>query len=225
MSFATDPGVLWMQAYRAGDASKFSLLLAEYQRPVLAHLHRMVRNRDDAEDLAQEVFLRVHRSRHYEPTAKFQSWLFRIATNLARNWVRDHRAEQSLVPLDRGHGRQDGHGWIPTPPSPAMSVEERLIRECRMAEVRAVLNELPEHYRAAVLLHKYSEMEYEEIAVRLNCSLPALKSRLFRAYEILRTRLAHLDPARYNKTATAGCSCGPALPTAFPEPAPEKSGC
>ena len=195
MSFATDPGVLWMQAYRAGDASKFSLLLAEYRRPVVAHLYRMVRNRDDAEDLAQEVFLRVHRSVHYQPTAKFQSWLFRIATNLARNWVRDHRPEQSHVPLD-GRPRDGGRNWFPAPAAAGVSVEDRLILDCRRAEVRAALDELPEHYRAAVLLHKYCEMEYEEIARRLNCSLPALKSRLFRAYEILRTRLAHLDSNR-----------------------------
>lgn len=196
MSFANDPGVLWMQAYRAGDTSKFSLLLEEYQRPIRAHLYRMVGNRDDAEELAQEVFLRVHRSRHYQPTAKIQSWLFRIATNLARNWIRDHRMERTVMPLDGAHVHQDGRRWSTPLHSHAPNMEERLIREVRAAEIRAVLDELPEHYRAAVLLHKFGEMEYQEIAALLNCSLPALKSRLFRAYEILRSRLAHLDSSR-----------------------------
>jgi RNA polymerase sigma-70 factor (ECF subfamily) len=187
-----DQGVAWMMEYRAGDISKFALLLEEYRRPVVAHLYRLVRNRDDAEELAQEVFLRVHRSRNYEPTAKFRSWLFRIATNLARNWLRDHNADRCTLPLDH----QPAYGWIPVPPSPAPNIEAQLVFDSFRAEVRAVVDDLPEHYREAVLMHKYSDLEYEEIAARLHCSLPALKSRLFRAYEILRVRLAHLDPAR-----------------------------
>jgi RNA polymerase sigma-70 factor (ECF subfamily) len=181
-----------MMEYRAGDISKFALLLEEYRGPVVAHLYRLVRNRDDAEELAQEVFLRVHRSRSYEPTAKFRSWLFRIATNLARNWLRDHNADRCTLQLDH----QPAYGCIPVPPSPVPNIEAQLVFESFRAEVRAVVDDLPEHYREAVLMHKYSDLEYEEIAARLHCSLPALKSRLFRAYEILRVRLAHLDPAR-----------------------------
>jgi RNA polymerase sigma-70 factor (ECF subfamily) len=143
MSFATDPGVLWLQAYRAGDTSKFSLLLEEYRRPVLAHLYGMVRNRDDAEELAQEVFLRVHRSRNYEPTARLQSWLFRIATNLARNWLRDHRVERSLVPIGQTESGLDPRSWFPPPRANGLNVEERLVHQCRLAEVRAALEDLP----------------------------------------------------------------------------------
>jgi len=147
-----------------------------------------VGDRAIAEELAQEVFLRVFQSRNYRPTAKFRTWLFRIATNLAINWRRDRRVDLQMFRLDATHfgGHFDLLERSPT-------AEEHLLRECRLSEVRAAIGDLPDRYRAAVLMHKYHDMEYHQIAEALGCSVPALKSLLFRAYEILRRRLSHLD--------------------------------
>jgi len=181
-----------MLAFREGDSASFDAILQRYRDPVFGFLLRFVRNRAVAEELAQEVFLRACASRNYAPTAKFQSWIFRIATNLALNWLRDHRLERNTVSNDC----QLSDRRRPELRSPAPNIEEQLIVKCRLDQVRAVIEDLPDRYRSAVLMHKYSEMEYWEIADALDCSVPALKSLLFRAYELLRVRLAHLDPHR-----------------------------
>jgi RNA polymerase sigma-70 factor (ECF subfamily) len=179
-----------MLRVRDGDSASFGLLLERHRGPVIHFLYRMVQNQAIAEELAQEVFFRVYRSRTtYEPTAKFTTWLFRIATHLALNWIRDGRRE-------KGHERIDG-GEAADYPSrqfsdAAPSVEQRLVRQARLAEVRAAIEMLPEKQKAAVLMHKYQEMDYAQIASVLSCSESAVKSLLFRAYETLRARLAHM---------------------------------
>jgi RNA polymerase sigma-70 factor (ECF subfamily) len=178
-----------MLAFQAGDRASFEFLLMEYRDQVLGYLYRFVHDRAAAEELTQEVFLRVYLTRNYQPAAKFRTWLFRIATNLALNWIRDRRVESGFVRLDE----KPLYARACDPPCTIPSVEEEMVSRCRLAEVRAAVQELPERHRAAVLMHKYSEMEYGEIARVLNCSVPALKSLLFRAYESLRRRLAHLD--------------------------------
>jgi RNA polymerase sigma-70 factor (ECF subfamily) len=149
----------------------------------------MVQNHAVAEELAQEVFLRVYRSRAtYEPTAKFTTWLFRIATHLALNALRDGKYDRKQERLD------DDTGDLPARQvsDSRLNVEESMVREARMAEIRRAIADLPEKQRAAVLMHKYQEMEYSQIAKVLNCSESAIKSLLFRAYETLRGRLAHM---------------------------------
>ena len=178
-----------MLRVRDGDSLSFSLLLEKHRGPVIHFLYRMVLNQAIAEELAQEVFLRVYRSRAtYEPTAKFTTWLFRIATHLALNSIRDGRNEKLQESLDRevadGPVRQVATG-VP-------NVEQLLLRQARLLEVRRAIESLPAKQRAAVLMHKYDEMEYSRIAGVLNCSESAVKSLLFRAYEALRARLAHM---------------------------------
>ena len=149
----------------------------------------MVQNHAVAEELAQEVFLRVYRSRGtYEPTAKFTTWLFRIATHLALNSLRDGKNERSQERLD------DDSGDLPVRQvsDRRPSVEQSMVYEAKMDEVRRAIAALPEKQRAAVLMHKYEEMEYSQIAKVLSCSESAVKSLLFRAYETLRARLAHM---------------------------------
>ena len=181
-----------MLAFRAGDTAKFGLLLDEYRGPVVAYLCRMVHDHAVAEELAQDVFLRVYRSRNYEPTASFRTWLMRIATNLARNWVRDHRAEQGVLRLDDPPA---GAAWsVPRAPQP--NVEERMVADCRLLDVREAIEALPDRHREAVWMHKFLDMDYWQIAQAQNCSVSAVKSMLFRAYENLRRRLAHLDSAK-----------------------------
>jgi RNA polymerase sigma-70 factor (ECF subfamily) len=149
----------------------------------------MVQNSAVAEELAQEVFLRVYRSREtYEPTAKFTTWLFRIATHLALNAIRDNKNERLQERLDDDSGEMPARQVTDRRPS----VEQDLVHQARRDEIRRAIGALPEKQRAAVLMHKYEEMEYSQIAKVLNCSESAVKSLLFRAYETLRARLAHM---------------------------------
>jgi RNA polymerase sigma-70 factor (ECF subfamily) len=172
-----------------GDDSSFALLLERHRRPVVHFLYRMVLNRAVSEELAQEVFLRVYRSRTtYEPTAKFTTWLFRIATHLALNWIRDGRKE-------KGHERLNEElldGMERQVADRQPTVEQELLHEGKLQEVRQAIEALPAKQRAAVLMHKYEELEYSQIAKALSCSESAVKSLLFRAYETLRAQLSHL---------------------------------
>jgi len=178
-----------MLRVREGDDTSFGLLLARHRGPVIHFLYRMVQNAPVSEELAQEVFLRVYRSRAtYEPTAKFTTWLFRIATHLALNWIRDGKHEKRQESLDQelidGAERQIA--------GRERTIEQELLEEVKLREVRQAIEALPEKQRAAVLMHKYQELDYAQIARTLGCSDSAVKSLLFRAYETLRSRLAHL---------------------------------
>jgi RNA polymerase sigma-70 factor (ECF subfamily) len=179
-----------MLRVRDGDVASFALLLERHRTPVIHFLYRMVQNQAVAEELAQEAFLRVYRSRAtYEPAARFTTWLFRIAMHLALNWIRDTRNERSQESLDReivdGAARQTA--------AREPSVEQRMVRDAELDEVRRAIALLPAKQRAAVLMHKYEELDYSQIARVLGCSESAVKSLLFRAYETLRARLAHFS--------------------------------
>lgn len=178
-----------MVRVREGDALSFGLLLDRHRTPVVHFLYRMVQNQAVAEELAQEVFLRVYRSRAtYEPTAKFTTWLFRIATHLALNWIRDERHRKNNQSLDA----QVENGGIRQFPDIQPNVEQNLLSEVRLQEIRDAIHSLPAKQRAAVIMHKYQEMEYSQIAQVIDCSESAVKSLLFRAYERLRVRLAYM---------------------------------
>jgi RNA polymerase sigma-70 factor (ECF subfamily) len=149
----------------------------------------MVGNQAVAEELAQDVFLRVYRSRaSYAPTAKFTTWLFRIATHTALSALRDTRHERARESLDAVSAdlpaRQISDG--------RPSVEQTMVLQARFAEIRRAVSALPAKQRAAVLMHKYEEMDYAQIASSLGCSESAVKSLLFRAYRTLRGRLAQM---------------------------------
>src|SRR5208337_2388454 len=146
-----------MLRVKTGDESAFAYLVQKYRRPMVGFMYRLCRNPSTAEELAQEVFLRVYRSRtRYEPSAKFTTWLYRIATDLA---------DESL------------------------SAEEQILKRERVAAIRSKVNALPERQRVAVIMHKYQQMDYREIAGVLKLSESATKSLLFRAYETLREQL------------------------------------
>jgi RNA polymerase sigma-70 factor (ECF subfamily) len=188
-SFAVDFDVQLMCRVREGDTNSFSVLLERHRTPVVHFLYRMVQNQAVAEELAQEVFLRVYRSRmSYEPSAKFTTWLFRIATHLALNWLRDGRYEKNRESLD---GDTIG-GVVRQVPDRTPTVEQNLLADVRVNEIREAIQALSANQKTAVIMHKYHEMDYAQIACVLNCSESAVKSLLFRAYERLRGRLAHL---------------------------------
>ena len=177
-----------MLRVKAGDGSAFDHLVEKFRRPLVGFMYRLSRNPSVAEDLAQEVFLRVYRSRRtYKAEARFTTWLYRIATNLAVNHARDTRVERtqssSLDKLEAETGAPvDVADNAPT-------AEERLLRGERMAAIRSHVEALPERQRMAVVLHKYQGMDYREIAQVLELSESATKSLLFRAYETLREKL------------------------------------
>jgi RNA polymerase sigma-70 factor (ECF subfamily) len=178
---------------KAGDEASFELLLHRYRTPLVSFLFRMVRSREQAEDLAQEVFLRVYRAREdYVPSAKFTTWLFRIATNLALNSLRDHRYQKLETSIDAPVVDEEGDERPLDVPEKNPNIEQHLVEEARRKMIRHAIDKLPEKQRAAVLLHKYQELDYAEIAKILSCSESALKSLLFRAYEALRVELAPL---------------------------------
>jgi RNA polymerase sigma-70 factor (ECF subfamily) len=184
---------------KAGDEQSFALLLQRYRTPLVNFLYRMVRNREQAEDLAQEVFIRVYRARaDYVPSAKFTTWLFRIATNLALNSVRDTRHQRMEVSLDAPvtADSEDGDERPIDVAEKNPNIEEHLVQEAQRDMIRHAIDKLPEKQRAAVLLHKYQDLDYGEISKILECSESALKSLLFRAYETLRVELAPLVALR-----------------------------
>jgi RNA polymerase sigma-70 factor (ECF subfamily) len=179
-----------MMDAKAGDEGSFDELLLRYRTPVVNFLQRMVRDHATAEDLAQEVFIRVYKARNkYTPSAKFTTWLFRICTNLALNSLRDGRRRQKEVSLDAPPEEDAAPLDVP---SRERRIDEWMMDRDRARAVRQAVERLPAKQRAAVLMHKYQEMEYAEIADALDCSESALKSLLFRAYETLRVELSSL---------------------------------
>jgi RNA polymerase sigma-70 factor (ECF subfamily) len=178
-----------MLRVKAGDQSAFDYLVQKYRRPLVSFMYRMARNASAAEDLAQEVFLRVYRSRHtYEASAKFTTWLYRIATNLAVNHARDTRHERPEVTISLDEPDEET-GTTPDVADATVSVEQAMLRRERMLAIRSKVEALPDRQKLAVIMHKYQQMDYKQIAEVLKLSESATKSLLFRAYESLREQL------------------------------------
>lgn len=186
-----DPDVRLMLRAKQGDEAAFTRLVTTYQDRLISVLTHLLQNQEAAEDLAQEVFLRVYRARHgYEPSAKFSTWLFRIANNLASNKRRDtgRRREVMLAP--------DESGPLGARPAEKILADKSSLMPTRQfdktemkAVVQAALLSLNERQRMAVLLHKFEEMSYADIAVSLEMTPAAVKSLLSRARDNLREKL------------------------------------
>jgi RNA polymerase sigma-70 factor (ECF subfamily) len=178
-----------MLELRAGNMAAFDVLLAKYRKPIIHFMFRMVHNQAVAEELAQEVFLRVYRSREtYRAEARFSTWLYRIATNLGVNHARDTRHQRlaSTVYLDEPDAET---GTTPDVADETPSAEAEMLRRERMNAIRQHVMALPERQRTAVLMHKYEGLDYKQIGEVLKLSESATKSLLFRAYQTLRERL------------------------------------
>jgi len=190
MTPAVDLDTQLMILVQRDDASSFGELLNRNRSLVVNYLSRMVVNRAIAEELAQDVFIRVYRSRQtYEPTAKFSTWLYRIMTNVALNHFRDEKRTRREVSLDVPDSLQVRREAQDN----EVLVEERLVREVAARRVRQAIRTLPAKQRAAVIMHKYDELDYARIAQVLGCSPSAVKALMFRAYETLRLRLHGLN--------------------------------
>ena len=172
-----------------GDTEAFDYLVEKFRRPMISFMYRMTRNQAVAEELAQEVFLRVYRSRlSYAASAKFTTWLYRIATNLAVNYARDTKYErpENTVNIDEPDTET---GLTMDVADRSLNAEQTILRRERLAAIRDRIEALPERQRTAVIMHKYQNMDYKQIAAVLKLSESATKSLLFRAYETLRETL------------------------------------
>ena len=178
-----------MLELKSGNMAAFDILLAKYRRPIVHFMFRMVHNQAVAEELAQEVFLRVYRSREtYRAEARFSTWLYRIATNLGVNHARDTRHERTAptVHLDEPDAET---GSTPDLADSTPTIEADMLRRERMNAIRQHVMALPERQRTAVLMHKYEGLDYKSIGEVLKLSESATKSLLFRAYQTLRDKL------------------------------------
>ena len=178
-----------MLKVKADDTAAFEYLVRKYRRAMLSFMYRMVHNTAVAEELAQEVFLRVYRSRQtYNAEAKFSTWLYRIATNLAVNHARDTKYErpENSVSIDE---TDEETGLSIDIADSSLTAEQAMLRRERLAAIRKHVQSLPERQRLAVIMHKYQGADYRQIAEVLKLSESATKSLLFRAYETLRERL------------------------------------
>ncbi|MGI4755735.1 MAG: RNA polymerase sigma factor [Janthinobacterium lividum] len=178
-----------MLRLKAGELECFDFLMNKYRRQIVHFMFRMVHNQAVAEEMAQEVFLRVYRSREtYRAEAKFSTWLYRIATNLAVNYARDTKNERTApkVLLDEPDPET---GSLHDVADATPTVEADLLRQERMNAIKQHVMALPERQRIAVLMHKYQDLDYKAIGAVLKLSESATKSLLFRAYQTLRERL------------------------------------
>jgi RNA polymerase sigma-70 factor (ECF subfamily) len=185
-----DPDIRLMLRVRADEPGAFEELVRNYQQRLIAVLHHLVGSAEEAEDLAQEAFLRVFRARHkYKPKARFSTWLFTIANHLAMNALRSRRRKPA-VPLPASDSGPLG----PRPaevlvrdggPRPSGALRHREL----VGVIEAALAGLNERQRLAVVLNKYEDMNYQEIAAVLGLTVQAVKSLLSRARAGLRLEL------------------------------------
>lgn len=185
-----DPGSRWMLAYKHGDEDAFDRLVEHYSPQVYALVTRFWGPERGREDLVQEVFLRLVRTRaRYEPTARFSTFLYRIVFNLCANQRERERLRPGLSIDAPWIGDPDGNAHEPAElDAPAPS--DRLERNDVVGAVRAAIASLPQTQRMALILAKYEELPYAEIAAILGSSEKAIKSMVHRARENLRERLA-----------------------------------
>ncbi len=185
-----DPDVRMMLLAKSGDEFAFADLVTNYQNRLVGVLTHVLGDAEMAEDVAQEVFFRVYQARQgYEPTARFSTWLFRIAHNLAINRRRDEGRRREFVP------NGDVAVFGPRPVERMLADKSGMMpqRQFDKVEMQSIVNAavatLNEHQRMAVLLHKYEDMSYSEIAEALEMTPAAVKSLLSRARDNLREKL------------------------------------
>ena len=187
----TDPDVRLMLQVRDDNAAAFEELVLRYQSRLITVLQNLVRDRDRAEELAQDVFLRVYRARKsYLPDAKFSTWLFTIAHNVGSNAIRtmSRRREVNVALVDGGEAGVKPLDDLAAAPSGLMPA--RQLDKAELTEVvRAAVDSLNERQRMAILLAKFEHMSYADIAVTMGLSIKAVKSLLSRARENLRVIL------------------------------------
>ena len=191
VDYLSDPDVRLMLKFKEGDKAAFEELLDKYHKRVINFIYRMVQDRDEADDLAQEVFVRVYNStKHYEPRAKFSTWIYRITKNLCLNELR--RRKRKFISLDETISTEEGElkkeVASPNATTPFQDASKYELQKM----VREAIESLPVNQRIAVILRRYEQLSYEDIAKTMECSVSAVKSLLNRAKELLKDKLMPL---------------------------------
>jgi RNA polymerase sigma-70 factor (ECF subfamily) len=191
----SDPDAELMLRFKAGDLTAFETLFERYSSPLINFAFRFVHNREVAEEIAQDIFLRVYDAAgSYRPEARFTTWLYRIATNACLNEVRRPRFRMIHHSLDSPPSG-DPDATIPDiADRAAVSPDVCLERQDISQAMRQALSDLPEKQRLAFILNKYQELSYAEVASVLHISEKAVKSLIHRAKETLAVRLKRLLP-------------------------------
>ena len=185
----------WMERVKQGDTNAFQSLVEAWQRRIVGTIGKMLGDDLDAEDLAQQVFIRVWKSApRWEPTAKFSTWIFKITRNLVYNEFR-RRGRHPVQSLDRKVGSDEDDPRPLQVADPGVKTPDTALLDNEMqAAIQRAIDELPEAQRMAIVLRRYDDIPYEEIGEILDLSVPAVKSLLFRARTELRKKLAqYLD--------------------------------
>jgi RNA polymerase sigma-70 factor (ECF subfamily) len=185
--YLQDPDVKLMLTFQQGDKAAFEALMRKFYPRVLNFIFRMIAQRDTAEDLTQEVFVRVYKSvERYRPQAHISTWILTIARNLTLNELRRH---QPAVSLDAPLMGEDSDMQRQLTDPRSVGADEELIRQEKVEAIKEAIASLPENQRTAVLLRRYEEFSYEQIAQTMNLSVEAVKSLLSRAKENLKVNL------------------------------------
>ena len=175
-----------MELVSGGDTSAFEELIERHQSLVAGTVARMLGSNSDVEDIAQQVFIRVWKSaRRYVPRAKFTTWLLKITRNLVFNELRRSK-RHALVPLQTDPGMEE----FPLKDEKSSPPDASLLESELQQAIEEAIMQLPESQRMALILRRYEQLSYEEIAEILDLSVPAVKSVLFRARTELRSRLS-----------------------------------
>lgn len=186
---AENPQIEWVRRAQAGDLQAFEQLFDQYQRGIYNVIYQMVRSEADAADLTQDVFVRAWKAlpRLDAPEA-FTAWIYRIATNLSRNWIRDNtRVRKESLDQPFGDDEEGGTREIAdTRANPADLVQTQEVQDV----VRSAISGLSDDHRAVVTLHHLEGMPVEDIAKVMHCSVGTVKSRLSRARDALKRKLA-----------------------------------
>jgi len=189
MPAESDPDAALMLLVKQGDMGAFTQLVNKYKQPVMNVVYRMLRDATEAEDLAQNVFLQVHRSAHrYQVASKFSTWLFTITRNLCLNEIR-RRSRHPADSIDIPHPEHENQPWHQFEDTKTFSPPEKMLQGELEEKIEVAIGQLPENQRLALALCRQDELSYEEIAKVLGCSISATKSLIHRGRETLKQRL------------------------------------
>jgi RNA polymerase sigma-70 factor (ECF subfamily) len=189
MALPLDPDAALMLRVKDGDLAAFEELVQKYKHPIVNVIYRMLHDFDEAEDLAQNVFVRVFQSAgRYEVSAKFSTWIFTIARHLCLNEIR-RRGRHPAQSLESSQSADDDHTPKQYPDAKIFSPPQAFLQKELEQKVQQALEELPDKQRLAIALCQEDELSYEEIAKVLGCSLSATKSLIHRGRETLKAKL------------------------------------
>jgi RNA polymerase sigma-70 factor (ECF subfamily) len=169
-----------------GDAESFNQLILRWERPIYALAYRTIGREEDARDVCQETFLRAFRALPgFRGQAKFSTWLYRIALNLCRDWMRRERRAPVVQPSENVDLME-----LAAATEPTESIENLVVRRDLMRTVEVAMAALPEEQRTAIILKEYHGLTFQEIADLVGCPLSTAKTRLYQGLTVVRRELA-----------------------------------